>query len=195
MAQLLSSLFGDSTPKGSSFTDKPIENAGEGLMAEIGRRCPGVFLVCFRNKNKNVVVYEAMPDQSVSGYWLILDPSHREQRRKSGIQHDREEFGLLDNQFAWFFRSRAVDPSTIDFRFGPRPEKVITVKVGKEGGAKAFYKCPNTKRLLWLRSMYVQASEDIHVLDPKKNVSSLYFNVIDMNTKQPDRYYVVGGPN
>jgi hypothetical protein len=177
-----------------SFTDRPVVHADhQGLMSEISDRCPGVFLVCFRSKNKNVVVYEAVGDR-VHGYWLILEPSYREERRKKGILHDREEFGLLDHQFAWYFIAKSEGDGKLAFQFGPYPDRKIQVMIGKDGSAKAFYKCPVTKRVFLLRSMYIQASEQIYLLDLKKNVSLLYFNVIDVNSKQADKLYIVGGP-
>lgn len=62
------------TSSADSFMDGPAPPYNDALVSGIRKRAPYVFLVCFRNKNKNVVVYELcvrdgrVQDPPIRGY-------------------------------------------------------------------------------------------------------------------------------
>jgi len=133
----------------ASFTSGPIPEAAlasrEALTAYVTRQAPRVVLVCFRNVNQNVVVYEAQVDSQgkfvedapLVGYWLELEPSYRESRRAQGLLHDRGEFSRLDRSLAWSFQVQPV-PNTppctqYHVKFLACPQHVLTLRQTKRG--------------------------------------------------------------
>lgn len=182
-----------------SFEESPAPSYSKDLVTEIRKRCPNVFMVCFRDKNRNVVVYEArtkngkLLDPPIDGYWLILEPSYQEPRRRKGILHDREEFSFLDTRFAWGYEQKRLSDTEASFSFKAFPHP-LTVKV-TEKDAKLFTAKDQRKYLL--QQMYVRASDNIKFLNLSDNVRSILLKGLDITNKpyQPAEVYLKGGPD
>jgi hypothetical protein len=158
-------------------------------MQQIKDRCPGVFMVCMRSKNKNVVLYELKLDQAgkivpgtspIEGYWLILEPSYQVPRTRQGITHDREALSWLDTNFAWGFSQQRISDTEAEFRFSNFPDLLFCVKTDSKG-ANAFIKWNGQKYLA--RSFFIEASDNINILNLKKNFKALKFNCINITQK------------
>ncbi len=171
-----------------SFEDGPAPEYGADLIARLKQKCPQVFLVCFRNKNKNVIVYQARtsPDGSklldppVEGYWLILEPSYQDARKVQGILHDREELSFVDRTFAWGFECKRDNDTNATFAFRNRLETPMVLKCSP-AGAQLFIAHEN--RRYNLRSLYIESSEEIHLFNLRDNVKELYLNAFDITQK------------
>lgn len=170
------------------------------LVTEIRKRHPHVFMVCFRDKNRNVVVYEARVengkflDPPVDAYWLILEPSYQEPRRKQGILHDREELGFLDHKFAWGFESKRLSDTDAQFSFKAFKHN-MTVKISDNRKESYLLASKDGKNYL-LKQMYVRASDNLKLLNPSDNVKSILLKGLDI-TKKPyssAEVYLKGGP-
>jgi len=180
------------------FEDGPAPNYGDDLVAQLKVKCPFVFLVCFRDKNKNVMIYQAsvengkLANPPIESYWLNLEPSYREARKKKNIHHDREEQGFLDKKFAWGFEQKRISDAEATFTFLNFPETVMTVKLSpNKQEAQLFCKYQDRKYLL--RSLFIAASEDIHIFNLRKNVKTLYLNGTDITSKpyKPIKYQLI----
>lgn len=166
------------------------------VISAIKKACPFVFLVCFRDKNKNLMIYQTrvkdgkLLEPPIENYWLILEPSYQEARKKSGIIHDREEPSFLDRNFAWGFEQKRVSDTEATFKF-KNNDQSMTVKLSPTG-AQLFVAKDARKYLI--RSLYIAASEDIKIFDLKKNVKTLFVSGLDI-TEQPyvmKKVYLVG---
>lgn len=167
------------------FEDGPAPDFGNNLITELKKKCPFIFLVCFRDKNKNVVIYQArvennkLLDPPVEAYWLNLEPSYRDARTKQKIMHDREELGFLDHKFAWGFEQKKKSDTEALFQFN-NFKHPMTVKVNNNG-AQLFASKDNRKYLV--RSLYIAASENIKIFNLKDNVKELYLSGTDITSK------------
>lgn len=66
-----------------------------------------VFFIC-RNKNRNIVVYEAKmdagvlkPDDPLDGYWLDIDPEYQAKARTAGRADDRVDLNFFERKMAY----------------------------------------------------------------------------------------------
>ena len=102
-----------------------------GAVGKIRACNPNVFGTLVRNKNGNVVVMEGLVAQerlqSISFYWLDLEPSYRQQARRKGKPHDRDEFSMWDHK-AYGFTETRVSPTRIDITLNQLPQYVIRVE-------------------------------------------------------------------
>lgn len=186
-------------PPAKSFEDGPAPSYDKDLVAKIRRRCPHVFMVCFRDKNRNVVVYEArvkdrkLLDPPVNAYWLILEPSYQDPRRQKGLHHDREELGFLDHKFAWGYEQKRLSDHEASFSFKAFPFP-LTVKL-TEQNTYLFAVKDQTKYLF--QQMYVRASDNLHFLNMSDNVRSIVVKGMDITTKpyKAAELYLKGGPD
>ena len=175
-----------------SFTDGPAPTPDH-----IKAICPNVFLVCFRNKNRNVVVYQArvengvLLDPPIEAYWLILEPSYQDARKAQGIYHDREELGFIDYKFAWGFEQKRISDTQATFMFNNFSHP-MTIKIN-EKGAQAFANKDDRKYLI--RSLFVKGSDNIKLFNIRDNVKSISLNALDITEKpyQPKTVYLKGG--
>ena len=185
----------------NGFEDGPAPEYGKDLVARIRQRRPNVFLVCLRDKNRNVVVYEArikdkkLLDPPVEAYWLILEPSYQEPRRRQGLVHDREELGFLDHKFGWGFEARRKSDTEAQFTFKAFRHD-MTVKVA-DNGREAYLLTTLDQRKYMMQQMYVKASDNIRLLNLQDNVKSILLKGLDITDKPPYKHvdkYLKGGP-
>jgi hypothetical protein len=170
-----------------SFLNGRAPPYSQNLLKEIKRIAPNVFLICRRNKNKNVVVYEAILKEDgsldektpVVGYWLILEPSYQEKRKD--IPHDREELNILDRNFSWGFESKKIDDKTAKFKL-KNYNKTLFVQIDKKG-AKLIGEHNNQKYII--NSLYVEGSENIQLLNIADNVKNLYLSTTNISANPP----------
>lgn len=86
----------------SFSTDEFPDPSLKGLDAvpKIQKLQPNIFATFVRDSNGNVLVMESIIENhcivNIEVYWLMLEPSYRESRRKKGISHDREEMNLIE---------------------------------------------------------------------------------------------------
>ena len=169
----------------NSFEDGKAPQFGDNLVTDIRKRAPHVFLICFRSKNKHVVVYEAQVkdgkflDPPVVGYWLILEPSYQEARKH--ISHDREELNYLDHKFAWGFETKRVSDKEASFSFSMFKHP-MTVKISENGEMSQLFTVKDEKKYL-IRQLYVEASDNFHLRNIRDNVKSLTLQSVDITNK------------
>jgi hypothetical protein len=67
-------------------------------------------MVIERNKNQNVVCYEAITDKKAAlekpkkalvGYWMDIDPEYVAKMRAKGVEDDRAELSMIECKFAY----------------------------------------------------------------------------------------------
>lgn len=179
-----------------SFEDKPIwfgEDVTKlshleitNLLKEI---CPNVFFVCFHAKNSNLIVYELnrntqgeILDPPVFGYWIMLDPTHMQRRRKEGLEHDREEFGWADSHIAWAFTATKVSNQRVNFHFNRMASAKCAVKINPSTGKMQMFSV-HEGRLYVMKYLFVEGSENIHLLDLSQNIRQIYVQGIDVTQK------------
>jgi hypothetical protein len=170
------------------FEDGHAPDFGDNLISQLKAKCPYIFLVCFRDKNKNVMIYQARVEHGkllnppIEAYWLNLEPSYREDRKKQNIHHDREEQSFLDKKFAWGFEQKRISDTEAKFKFSNASEAEMTVKLSSSSNeAQLFFKHQQRKYLI--RSLYITASENIQIFNIRNNVKSLSLSGTDITAK------------
>jgi len=184
--------------KGAYFEQAPIpECDASSLLSVLKSICPYVLMVCFRNKNKNVVIYQAnvvhgkLQNPPVLGYWLILEPSYRADRRKKGIRHDREELSRVDKTFAWGFTTQPVSPSEHEFKFTMFDSQSMKVILTKKG--ETYMYVTRDDKTYIIRSLFIKSSEVIKIINIRDNVETLCLHAINVTDKQkPVQIYIKG---
>lgn len=180
------------------FEDKQAPDYGPELVTKLKAICPYIFLVCFRNKNKNVMVYQLrveegkIADPPIEYYWLNLEPSYRESRRRKRIMHDRESPSFLDNKVAWGYESKRISDTECSFKF-KNFDQAMTVKLDSKG-AKLFASKDGHK--YFVRTLFITASENIKMINLRDNVKSLCVHGFDITNKpyKSVKVYLKGGP-
>jgi len=171
------------------FTDKPITDLKKSISDH-----PTIFLHCFRSKNNNVMVYNALDNgNKAEGFWLMLDKEYRKTRYKTMLEkkeafHDREEMNYIERKFAWSFQ---FDPKTRRFTFGLLAKLPLFMKVKtdkKTGEEKAYLNCALGGRKYIIHSMYVDTGESYSLtkLNPTNLLSQvdiLYIQGLDITEK------------
>jgi hypothetical protein len=177
-----------------SFYDAAAPNPGKEFVSEVKKRCPNIFLIIFRNKNLNVVVYELNTkegkinsDNPVNVYWLDVDPAYRNVTRAKNISHDRVELNTFDNTFVYGVNSEMINDRECQIRFKADSSTPMRVKLSPNGASLYVVK-DNT--IFLIRSAYVAATENLNLIRLRDNVSELTFQVMNMKTKTSSEYRV-----
>ncbi len=177
-----------------SFLDHAAPNPGKDFVSEVKKRCPNVFLIIFRNKNLNVVVYELNTkegkinsEKPVDVYWLDVDPVYRNVTRGKNIVHDRVELNSFDNTFVYGVNTEMLGDRECQIRFKADSSTPMRVKLSTTGASLYVVK-DNT--IFLIRSAYVAATENINLVRLRDNVSELTFQVMNMKTKIASEYRV-----
>lgn len=129
--------YGDREPvtSGSAPSASPVLRspaAPSGLQLVRGGRfegdTPDVCIYIERNKNKNVIVYEARyankeghagplhPTQPIDAYWLKIDPDSRANNRKRGKMDDRVELMGIEKTVAYGIKTTPIPGAPGEFR-------------------------------------------------------------------------------
>lgn len=172
------------------FTDGPCPRFGPHMTEEIMKKCPSVFLVCKRNKNQNVVVYDAMVNKlghfatpPVEGYWLSLHSDHEQALRKQNIKHNREELGFMDLKFAWGFDAERKSNHECTFKFQQFPKITFHLKIDQDKKTvRAYFDWKQRK--YQIKELYIEATDNLLVLRPSDNFKSMTVACVDV-TKEP----------
>jgi hypothetical protein len=167
-----------------SFFDKFAPNPGKTLLSELHKRCPNIFLVIFRNKNKNVVIYESiMKDgkiDSIDIYWLDIDENFRNNRDKS-ILHDRSELTYFERAYVYGANiTNFITPLEVEIKFNADSSTPMRVK-SSNGKSQLFVVYKGTKYMI--RSLYIASTENIKLLRLEDNVSEVTFQAFNLKTK------------
>jgi len=178
-----------------SFFDGPAPNPGDTFVSEVKKRCPNVFLIFFRNKNLNCVIYElnivngkVNKDKPVEIYWLDVDPKYRETTRKTGIKHDRTEITSFENSFVYGVYSEVLNDTEVQIKFKADASWPLRVKWGSNKSASLYVVKDGITYLI--RSAYVAATENVNLFKLSDNVSELTFHVVNTTTKVASNYRV-----
>jgi Domain of unknown function (DUF4833) len=177
-----------------SFLDKPGPDPGPSFVSEVKKRGPNVFLIFFRNKNKNAVIYEANvvdgkinKNKPVEIYWLDVDPKYRESTRSKGIMHDRIELTSFENTFVYGLNVEIISDVELQITFKADSSTPMRVKISPKSSSLYVVKDGTT---YMIRSAYVAATENINLIRLRDNVSELTFHVVNMTTKVASDYRV-----
>lgn len=184
--------------KKKHFEDGFAPNYSSEFQTHILKRCPSVFLIFYRSKNQNVVIYDAnitknengkyiFQDPAIDIYWLDIEPSYREKRMKQGINHDREELNMWDKQ-VYGIEEKRISDTQINFRFKLLPKHWFIVKLSEDTGTvKTFITFQNIR--YWVRSLSIQGQFSItHLLQLsfKSAFEKLSLNVVNLETKKSE---------
>jgi hypothetical protein len=155
------------------------------LLQDIQKVCPQVIFIAYRSKNHNIVVYELVKQQKgygVDSYWLMLDDAFKQERRKQGIEHDREEFNLIDRNIAWGITTEPIDETKLSLQFNVRSlvRSMIPIEIHIDP-------TNNTARAIadkdkWIRFLYIQAFDNLGITNLFDNLVQLKANVINLTT-------------
>jgi hypothetical protein len=168
-----------------SFTDAPAPDYGKNLVSELRKRNPNVVLVFFRNKNKNVVVCEAVKrgnSVALDVYWLDIDPAYRAPRRASGIRHDRSELTQLERDHAFGAKSTDIDANSCSVTFNSVPHYTLRLEMAPAGSKLVLHYEGNNYRL---RSVNVIANDGMQVLISSAILKKLQVNLFNEATQRP----------
>lgn len=176
----------------SVFQDKSIPDFHDkmDLVKYIYKTNPNVFLVCFRDKNKNVLLCQVNTDQQgqieeknpVSVYWLILEPSYRDKRRKKGIMHDYEEMMMIERTLVYSYKVEWKNHHKVNFSFKQLPIPITVHKVQVDKPAQGFATHEGEK--YYLKYIYIESSENLALLNLADNVKQIMVSGINVKTKQ-----------
>jgi hypothetical protein len=167
---------------GEYFKDRLAPVFDEKLCENIKKICPHVFLVCFRSKNKNVVVYQAnckdgkFLNPPILSYWLILEPKYQDATRT----HDREELNCIERNMIYKMNFKRVSDTECDCFFYQSPEFKFKLK-SLDCQSKLFMK--HKEQQYYLKSAYVKSSENMFLFPLSRNVESIYITGCNMNQK------------
>jgi hypothetical protein len=177
-----------------SFLDCAAPNPGKEFVSEVKKRCPNVFLIIFRNKNLNVVVYElnvkdgkVNTEKPVDVYWLDVDPAYRNITRSKNISHDRVELNHFDNTFVYGVNSEFINDRECQIRFKADSSTPMRVKLSGTGASLYVVKDHD---IFLIRSAYVAATENINLVRLRDNVTELTFQVMNVKTRVASEYRV-----
>lgn len=192
MFKIAGDLYNKYTKKSDDTMQKSFENPAHNLqfskdrlLLEIQKLYPSVIFIAYRSKNENIVVYELVqkPDKSymIDVYWLMLDNAYRSIRRQSGIMHDREELSLLDTQVAYGVTTTKMTDQTLLMRWNGsfilKQMIPFSIEVDTEH---------HTGRAIidghkYIRSIFIQAFENMNIRNLSDNLVALKANYIDLN--------------
>lgn len=178
-----------------SFSNRPAPDPGNSFLVNLQKQCPNVFLVFFRSKNDNVVVYEARWEdgkvKDIDVYWLEIDAAYRKPRREQGVNHDRVELNALESSLAFGVSSERINDRELQMRFNADSSIPMRVK-SDANGARLYVVYEKTPFLV--RSAYV-SSRDVPNLFKLSDacITELSFNVVNIKTKEPKTHYIKGG--
>lgn len=179
-----------------SFLDAAAPDPGPDFLQQVRERCPTVFLVLFRNKNQNVVVYEAKLNsdgtgfdekQPVEKFWLDVDPAYRKPKRDRGIQTDREELSFLERKVGVYdFDVQRKDSHNLIFYLKAQPQIKMLVKLSDSGQVKCFanYEGQN----YYISHLYIDASENL--MDLLNNIRSVQVHGVHLKTQQSTSFFL-----
>lgn len=178
----------------SSFLDRLAPDYTDTIVAEIKKRQPFVFLVIRRNKNKNIVVYEANvkdgifdKNKPIDVYWLDIDPEYRKPRREQGINHDRVEMNAQELAFAYGVEAKRVNDTEINMTFNAGSQASTS-----SHPSRIVINSKSAKMItVWqgvaycVLSAYVIGTTGLpNFVNLKANVKELSFHGINMATKK-----------
>ena len=172
-----------------SFCDAPAPDPSPTVTSEIKRRCPNVFLVILRQKNANVVVYEARVkspgvfdrEKPFDVYWLDIDPAYRATRRAQGIKHDRVELSAFEFNRIFGITWQLISDSEAHVKFNVE-DWPVRVKLSAMG-AKLF--AQHGENCFFVHRGFVSANDRTpNLTDLKSNVVELSFTGVLQKTNQ-----------
>lgn len=176
-----------------SFKFHTAPNPGPTLLSEIKKQCPNVFLIMFRSKNDNVVVYEANINERgvldkkkpIDIYWLDIDKAYRDPKRIHGILSDRVELSLLENTFVYGINIVYLKENGKGLKMKMKHfDQEFTLQIDSKNKPKLFTKYKDKQ--CYILSGFASASESftINPLALINNLKSLEFRGLETKTKK-----------
>lgn len=167
----------------------PIYRSECQVTKDLKLKYPSIFLVCFRAKNKNVVVYDVNvtkegnidPHKPISAYWLLLEPSYQERKN---VSHHREELNRWDIKFAWGYETKMVSDKVVELRFNNFPQLPVKVMLDKKGRARAYMDWKT--KSYYVKSLYIDAPDDFsytNIVNLFRNFNLIRFECVDITSK------------
>jgi len=128
-------------------TDKK-QHPSEVALADFQSKNADVLFVIARSKNLNLVVYEAQrsadkkslnPAKPIDVYWMDVDPAYQADKRKKGVQSDREDLNAFEKKFAYGLSFEPIAGNAGQYKIvlvalAARP---LTLSLDSEGRAHA----------------------------------------------------------
>ena len=127
-----------------------------------------VALVLSRRFNGNVIVFEIMLTKSrhidsVTIFWLDLDPAYKAAKRKKNIPHDRDTFSAMDS-LVYGITVGAKSSTRWDFHFNKFPKKAFFFEV-HDTGVSCFCKSGGDK-ITKVHHLYIHDKPAFGILWP-----------------------------
>lgn len=138
---------------------QPNDVYGADAVPHVFRQNSNVFGTFVRDKNGNIVVFEAITNGNtidhIDSYWLDIEPSYRAATRARGQKHDRVELNMFDRR-GYGFSEKRIAPDQIMVTMNQLPKAPITV-VKKAKGVDAYVKLnvDGTDRMCKLKYIHV----------------------------------------
>ncbi len=154
-------------------------------ISQLRKEQPAITLILARNKNQNLVVYEAVRNeqktvlQGLKAYWLDLEPELQAQHRAQGHKDYKADFAVWDH-YAYGFTYVPVTALTGTLTLKQAPQFPLQIQVAPSG-MKTYYTEGGTT--LEVSHVYVQAQEGLTPLTTK--VQFLELQGINVQTQQP----------
>ena len=171
------------------FKTNSAPNLGPTFERDVRAIAPAIFMFCYRNNNRNVVVYEAVLEngviKKVEGYWLMMETDKK-----------YEAFNKVDRDLAWRYKY-----NNHKFSFGNFDKEFVVLI--KNGSVKLFTTHNGEKhhvRSLELEAVDITpkviANTAMAILTGKNLmsmgiVSKLHLNTYNQTTKMPDTIQLV----
>jgi len=124
-------------------------------------------LIVRRSKNKNVVLYQANLNEDgtynesepVKAFWLKIEPSYIEKRRKGGYTDDRQGLNFLERQMGYGFSVQKTSPNAWLITFVSLPSRAGVVTLDKQGKPVLYATTKEGKKAI-ITEWYVDATEN-----------------------------------
>jgi len=129
-----------------SKVDSSVLAAHEKRVAEIRAASPNILFFIARSKNLNLVVYEALVDEStgqlksdkpVEVYWQDIDPEYVKKARSNGVTSDRNELNYIEKTMAYGLSFTPADGKPKGYytvKLVSFPDRLVTVWRDKSTG-------------------------------------------------------------
>jgi hypothetical protein len=175
----------------SVFENKSAPDPGPDFIKQLREQVPNIFLVLFRSKNQNVVVYEAQLNADASGFdeknpikcgWLDVDPEYRQPKRQQNQMGDYAELNYLEKKIGLYdFQVTVKNSKNLVMTLNAYPQVPMVIKFVSPSDIKCLTKYKDEN--YYISHLMIHASENI--LDLMNNIKQIQVHGVHLGTKQP----------